>query len=383
MPAPTLLVVRAGRHDRLYCPLVVRLDLQAGVPVTLQNVDTGEPVLCQTRLTAGGVELAWIVPRLERGRELRLRVLAGEQPPAAPQHVAVRERPGSVLDVEIGGRRVTSYHYGPDLARAFLYPLIGPDGEPVTRGFPMLDLPDERKDHPHHRSVWVAHGDVNGVDDWSEGPGHGRIVHRSFLAVTSGPVLGEIAEVNDWVSSTGESVLREERRWTIFGLPDDLRIIDLQSTYHASYGAVTFGDTKEGGLLSVRVATSMDARGDGQIENAVGSIGEKETWGKRAHWCDYAGPVKGRWVGITIMDHPDNPLHPTYWHVRDYGLMTANPFGLSYYRPGRGECGDWTIPAGEQRTFYYRLYVHRGDAAAGHVAARYQDFINPPEVVVE
>jgi hypothetical protein len=384
MPAPITLVVRAGRHDRLYCPVSARIPVPAGAPITLQNAESGEPVVSQARLTAEGVELAWILPRLERGRELHFRVLVGEQSASgAPYGVTIHERPGHVLDVAIGGRLVTSYHFGPELARAFLHPLIGPDGAPVTRAFPMLDLPGERKDHPHHRSVWVAHGDVNGVDDWSEGPGHGRIVHRSFLALSGGPVWGEIAEINDWVANTGEPVMREERRWTIYGLPDDVRMIDLQSTYQAAYGPVTFGDTKEGGLLSVRVATSMDARGEGQIENAVGSIGEKETWGKRAHWCDYAGPVQGRWVGITIMDHPENPHHPTYWHVRDYGLMTANPFGLSFYRPGRGERGDWTIPAGEQRTFRYRLYVHRGDAAAGQVAARYQDYINPPEVVVE
>jgi hypothetical protein len=288
-----------------------------------------------------------------------------------------------VLDVLIGGRHVTAYHYGADLARPFLHPLIGPDGEPITRGFPMLDLPDERKDHPHHRSVWVAHGDVNGVDNWSEARGHGRTIHRSFVRCTGGPVLGDIAEVAEWVTPAGEPILEEQRRWTIYGVPDEVRLLDLESTYIAARGPVTFGDTKEGGLLSVRVATSMDARGGGRIENAIGSVGEAETWGRRAHWCDYSGPVKGRWTGIAIMDHPDNPLHPTHWHVRDYGLMTANPFGLSFYRPGWGERGDWTIPAGAERTFRYRLYVHRGDAAAGHVAARYHDYINPPEVVAE
>ena len=34
-----------------------------------------------------------------------------------------------------------------------------------------------------------------------------------------------------------------------------IRLFDYQVTLHASHGAVTLGDTKEGGLLSVRVAS--------------------------------------------------------------------------------------------------------------------------------
>ena len=69
-----------------------------------------------------------------------------------------------------------------------------------------------------------------------------------------------------------------------------------------------------------------DADKDGAIVNSYGGSQEMETWGKRAHWCDYVGPVNGKTVGITIMDSPGNFRYPTYWHVRDYGLMTANPF---------------------------------------------------------
>jgi hypothetical protein len=43
-------------------------------------------------------------------------------------------------------------------------------------------------DHLHHKSLFVAWGDVNGSDNWSEGAGHGRQEHQAFAALVSGPV---------------------------------------------------------------------------------------------------------------------------------------------------------------------------------------------------
>ena len=45
----------------------------------------------------------------------------------------------------------------------------------MTRTYPLGDaLEHEAEDHIHHRSLWFTHGDVNGVDFWTEGEGHGR-----------------------------------------------------------------------------------------------------------------------------------------------------------------------------------------------------------------
>ena len=112
----------------------------------------------------------------------------------------------------------------------------------------------------------------------------------------------------------------------------------------------------------MRVATSMDVASEmgGKIENSFGGVNEDETWGKPAQWCDYSGPVAGRKVGIAIMDHPGNWRHPSRYHVRNYGLMTANPFALSYYYDDQTLDGSMTIPAGGESIFRYRLLVHEG-----------------------
>ena len=145
---------------------------------------------------------------------------------------------------------------------------------------------------------------------------------------------------------------------------------------------VVFRDTKEGGLVSVRVASSMDVRNGGRIENAYGGINEHETWGQPAPWCDYSGPVGVETAGIAVFDHKDNPRYPTGWHVRDYGLMTANCFAWKYYRPDAKVKGDMAFKKGQKTSWRYRLYIHKGNARQGKVAQRFHDFIAPPRVTV-
>ena len=98
------------------------------------------------------------------------------------------------------------------------------------------------------------------------------------------------------------------------------------------------------------------------------------TWGKQAEWCDYHGPVEGKVVGIAGFDHPANPRHPTWWHVRDYGLFAANPFGVHDFEKKPAGTGNLTIPAGKSVTFKYRFYLHEGDEKQANVAARYKDY---------
>ncbi|MFH1005888.1 MAG: PmoA family protein [Candidatus Latescibacterota bacterium] len=287
------------------------------------------------------------------------------------------------IDVAIGKRAFTSYHFGNVWARPFLYPILGPYRLPVTRRLATLDdTGDDGIDHPHHRSFWVAHGEANGADNWSEEVGHGKTVHRSFDALTGGPVLAHICALGDWVSAEGEKVLEEHRCLRIYNLPEWCRVVDMVVTLTATERDVLFGDTKEGGIASVRVTPSMEVRNTGKIENAHGGINEAETWGKQAMWCDYSGCVEGRQVGLTLFDHPDSFRYPTYRHVRDYGLMTANPFGLSQFTNDPSRRGDYTLTCGDAIRFRYRMYLHPGDAKEGNVAEKYHDFINRPVVCV-
>jgi methane monooxygenase PmoA-like len=264
-----------------------------------------------------------------------------------------------------------------------LYPVLGPGGAQVTRNWPVKDgVKGKHKDHPHHKSIWVAHGECDKVDNWSEEEGHGWQRHVRFSTRASGSVYGQIIAKNDWCAHSGRKQFEEVRDMRFYALPGGTRLLDVAVTFKMSQRAVTFRDTKEGGLLSVRVASSMDVRNGGRIDNGYGGIDEDETWGKKAPWCDYSGKVDGQHVGIAVFDHDTNPRYPTEWHVRDYGLMTANCFGWSYFRPEAKTKGDMAFRKGSSTTWRYRLYIHKGDAKHGKVGDRYFDFIAPPRVTV-
>lgn len=291
--------------------------------------------------------------------------------------VEITEQDGS-LRIAIDGKLFTEYHYT-GTSRPFLYPILGPDDVPMTRNWPMKDVPGEERDHPHHRSLWWTHGDINGHDFWSESAKAGKTVHQKFIEVKSGATEGLIRSLNHLVALDGTLVATADQTVRIPRRTDD-RLIDFEITLHASQGALTFGDTKEGtfGLrLNEALRLVRDKKpGTGHIVNSEG-VRDGATWGKRARWVDYYGPVDNRVVGVAIFDHPANPRHPTWWHVRDYGLFAANPFGIHDFEKQPAGAGKLELPAGQSLTFRYRVLFHRGDERAGRVADLYEEYARP------
>ncbi len=246
--------------------------------------------------------------------------------------------------------------------RPYFYPMNTPSGVLVTRNYPMKEIEGETRDHAHHTSVWSAWGDINGVDNWSRGQKAGKQIVKSVKYEVIDNKAKFVIE-SEWTTPTDTPQLFETRNVEISKLDDSTIIYDFRLDFDTKYGAVKFGDTKEGGLLSVRVATALDVP-KGQIRNSRGGVctknsEERSVWGKRAEWCCYSGNIEGKNVGIAIIDHLNNPIYPTYWHVRSYGLMTANPFGKSHFVFPLLR-GTWKMKENTKSTWKYRLVVFDG-----------------------
>ena len=275
--------------------------------------------------------------------------------------------------VEIAGKLFTEYHYK-DVVRPYFYPLLGPGDVPMTRKWPLEASTDEEHDHPHHRSLWYAHGEVNGHNFWSEEGKYGKIVHDGFTGIRSTGKSAEIKSKDKWVASDG-TVICTDDRLARFSTLHGARIVDFEVTLHASNGDLNFQDTKEGTMaLRLREPMRLKKPGQGHIVNSEG-VKDDATWGKPANWVDYHGPLSGKTMGIAMLDHPENPRHPTTWHVRDYGLFAANPFGLHDFEKKPAHTGDFKIPAGQSATFRYRIILHEGDEKQADIAGQYSDYV--------
>lgn len=276
------------------------------------------------------------------------------------------------VDVLIDGRLFTRYIFA-GAPKPYCYPIIGPDEKRVTRDYPMKEVTGETTDHPHHRSLWFTHGDVNGIDFWTESSKTGSIVHRKFEKIKDGRKSGDVRSVNDWIGPDGKKVC-EDTTDLRFYRTADARMMDVSVTIRATEGPVKLGDTKEG-TFGLRVADSITVdKGKGQILLSGGETNGK-AWGKQADWCDYTGVVDGETVGITVMEHPTSFRHPTYWHVRTYGLLGANPFGLKDFTGDKTKDGSYTIPAHGSVTFKYRILIHKGEAKQADITAQYAEYV--------
>jgi hypothetical protein len=283
------------------------------------------------------------------------------------------------VKVEVDDKAFTTYHFAPgeDKAfhRPFCYPVLVGDGQAVTSD----QVVTNAKEHPHHRSVWVAHGDVNGVDHWSHNAKSGKQRHVKFDRVEGDTIVEQV----EWEGATANApaLLKETRTMRFFGLEDGSRGIDLTVALTATKDVV-MGDTKESGLAAVRVHPEIgnsekgDKRRNASLTNGAGASGEKGIWGKPAPWCDASGTIGGKPYGVAIFDHPSNPRHPTTWHTREYGLHAANIFGLHDFDPKNKPkgAGDFKIDAGQTVTFKYRMLFHPGDAKAAKVEERYREW---------
>jgi hypothetical protein len=304
--------------------------------------------------------------------------------PASPVAAAAVElrREGDRIDVVIAGRAFTTYYFGASIAKPYLFPLRSAEGTIVTRGFPMVsDIPGEDRDEPHQRAMYFAHGDIDGFDFWGEADfpqwsSHsastfGRTVLVALDEMRVVPGAGIIRAQFNLAGPDGKAIARETQAYTFSG-DDDTRIIDCEFTIYAGEKPVRIGDTKEG-TFAIRLVKALEPPA-GHMVNSNGDEGEKEIWGRRADWVDYDGSVAGESLGVAIFDRPGNLRHPTYWHARHYGLLSANPFGSKEFLHDRHQDGSYLIAPGESLTLRYRVFIHHGDFREAGVADAYRQY---------
>ena|SRR5436190_848759 len=278
--------------------------------------------------------------------------------------------PGDEASVVREGQEIARYYFAKDLYRPFLYPLVGPSGKSLTR----MGHPRDPNGHSHHNSVWVSHHVVNGVGFWNDAKSsEGRIVHQKVVRYEDADDEALIEVQNAWVDGAGrgKTLLEEQRAMRFRPQANGQWLLVLDITFSALKQPVTLGKTNFG-FVGVRMAKTIGVHdGGGMIRNSEGAINEPQVHEKAARWVDYSGPITpSNREGITLLDHPQNPNHPTVFHVRDDGWMGA---AVNFAAPH-------TIQPGQQLKLRYGLWVHGGVPAAGAIEEQFAAFAKMGDV---
>ena len=342
-------------------------------------------------------EMAFVLPgRLDAGNSRRF--TRSTDTSNSPSVSAITKLDRVVFSV--GGQPYATYTVA-GARRPYVWPLLGPSGASVVRG-------QGTGDHPHHTGLNLAYGghseggSANIWSDWDEppyGPG-GRMIHRGFRRLVSGPVYGEVTHDITYVNAYGDPIVDEVRTVRAWWGANDQRYLDFTFEILSARdrGPRPF-------FLAIRLPNFGIPEGIGRITNSAGYPVPAPQGQDRyfhAEWIDASGPTgdppwapatappevlvdapgyvpprkgppEGPWNGIALFDHPENDGYPNV-HGKYAGGRGAVQMTQGHYPPESAPGGPFT--------FRHRVYVHDGDAEAGQVARRHADYAAPCRVEV-
>jgi hypothetical protein len=266
------------------------------------------------------------------------------------------------LRITIGNAPFTTYRFAPTpddphWNRPYFFPVLAADGTEVTSDQQREALKNPKVDHPHQRSLWVGHGNINGADHWLDKKYQQR--HLAFTSITPDSFTETLA----WDGDGPDPVLTETRTVRVIAYPDGSRALDITSAFTAPGADAKFTckplnvSGVEAGLCSVRMAKPLldNPAATKKITTGSGASTEKDARSAPAPWCDYSGLINDKPYGVAMVNWPQNPGGDTAWHVRLFGL-------LAHIGPLT-----WTLPKGQTATFRHLVIIHAGDAVAAHI----------------
>jgi hypothetical protein len=299
--------------------------------------------------------IPFVMPRLAA------RALARDKPETAPGKLAASQD-GRQISVRLGNTLVAGYRAEPSQKYPYVYPFAGPlSGVSLTT--------ETSEPYPHHQSIFFACDRVNGGNYWQGPVGLGQIVSK-------GPKLGHVtertAEVFDeceWHKPGQAAVMTDTRRIILRVVDGPMRWIDFEIRWTAVTD-ITVEKTNHS-LFAVRAAPDLIPKAGGKLENSLGKIGEKATFGQPADWCSYynkrAGVPGDGTEGIALFYHPANPWKNCPWFTRDYGFISPSPFNFMD-KP-------WRLGAGKSVDLRYRVVAYAGTPKTADLASIYKAWL--------
>lgn len=272
------------------------------------------------------------------------------------------------LIAKLGDQSIFHYVFkDPQIPRPYFAHVKTPSSIAVSRNHPPQKGVDKDDHATMHPGIWLSFGDLNGNDYWRL---KSETRHKEFRAparIDKG--RGSFEVINEYLSSDRSKIVCTETCHVTVTPFGQGYVLKIASELTSADAGLVFGDQEEMGL-GVRLATrlAVDSKLGGRILDSEGRKNGAEIWGKTATWCDYAGPVDGEWVGMTILTSPKN-FRPSWSHARDYGFVAMNPFGLNAFTKAVRK--DIVVKRGDKLRLGFAVVVHE---------SRKESDYNPKEV---
>jgi hypothetical protein len=232
----------------------------------------------------------------------------------------------------------------------YIHPLYNLDGVVLTEEFP--------PDHPYHRGVfWTWHqlyADTASLGDGWINDGISQDVVKVLTESSK-----ENAEINLevlWKSTSEPDMkpfMKEKTSVIVYPSDSETRKIDFIIELSALIDNLEIGgsnDPKGYGGFCLRLNIPEDMI----FTSEKGPVTPQELQISAGRWMDFSGSfgVEKTPSGITILCHPDNPVYPSPWILRQKGSMQNAVF------PGRERI---KLNMNHPVTLKYRLIIHKGD----------------------
>lgn len=258
--------------------------------------------------------------------------------------------------------------FDPKQPKSHFHPLATIDGRVMTAFEP--------DDHRWHRGLWWSWKFINGVNYWEEDRTTGKSGGVTELTASSFKPADDFsarAELSFSYHPPGQpGVLTELRKLAITRPDADGRYrIDWTSEFTVGNAPVTLGRTPlpheengkpYGGYAGLSLRLPLQPNG-WSIRTSEGKNSAAASHGQAARWLDFSSPGGG----ITIIDHPANPRHPTPWYVHDNKPM-------SFYSPSILFNEPMVLDAGKPLKLSYRILIHSKPISTEEIETDFGNF---------
>jgi len=244
---------------------------------------------------------------------------------------------------------------GSDGGAPHIHPLCTPAGR-------LLSL-DQPYDHPWHHGLFFAWPNVSGYNflETSErfAGRRGTVEQVAWCRREVVDGVARISTRNRWLPEGAIlPIIVEERDVSVQAPIGNRYSIDIEVAIHVDPGTdepeVTLASFPPYHGLSFRPQRSLDRA---RLVNSEGGKGVRGTLGVSARWCALMGQLDSPpgWGGVAILDHPENPRHPTPFFTM---AVPEKPFAFI----GAAPCFEepLAIVKGEPVGWKYRLVVFDG-----------------------